>query len=55
MKKKVELRKNIRPSESAALSPVTESESIGLEINTGSISATVDLIEAFITVISVSR
>jgi hypothetical protein len=54
MKTNVELRKNI-PSESAALSPVKESESVGLEIKTGSISATVDLIEAFITVISVSR
>ena len=45
----------IIPSASAALSPVTESESIGLAVKTGSNSATVALIEAFITVISVSR
>lgn len=43
------------PSESAALSPVTESESIVLATKIGSSSATVALIEAFITVISVSR
>lgn len=43
------------PSASAALSPVTESESSCLAVKTGSNSATVALIEAFITVISVSR